>query len=549
MADIALIYDPVAGKLKGGLVGADQLANAAVTSAKLGSGQIGSLHIAPGAIVSALIASGHVGSLHIAPNAIVSGRIATGAILSGNIVSGQVGVSHIVSFDPLRAAMINYVIDGGGSEIKSGAQGHLIVPFGGTIQEVTLLGDQSGAIRVDIWKDTYCVDTDTECLTKRGWTTWENLQQNDEILAYSPVLGMTQWETVRGKFVSDERSGFLYKIGKRLGAIVTPQHRWPAEMPHGRNRYYSFETYDTANLPHHARLLRSALHAAPTTPIYSDTFVELAAWYFTEGNLRPSSKAVIISQQVGDKATRIRTLLQRLESNRQAPKRIGSRGLVRKNGFHWIERRRGNIIHFNITGTDVDALTQAISDKAKVPTPQFLISLTDSQLQLFVDTCIAGDGYQKQAGRRYFSQHDKKRMDAFMMAAVLAGWSPSLDKKGTTCSFEMNGARGAARTYINGLDIIHIPYHGGVWCPQTISGFWLARRKGKVFITGNSNFPPTSVDTIASGLKPLISGGFKYQDATLTNWLTSLTSGDILAYHVDLVSTLTRVTVGLRVLK
>lgn len=150
MADLALIYDPSTGKLKASLVDTSQIkagALAATTS--------GRAIMADGFIISAKIGALAVGTGHIAWNAIVSGKVAAGAILSGNIVSGQVGVSHIASFDPLRAAMINYVIDGGGSEISSGEHGHLIVPFGCTIKEVSLLGDQSGAIQIDIWKDTH----------------------------------------------------------------------------------------------------------------------------------------------------------------------------------------------------------------------------------------------------------------------------------------------------------------------------------------------------------------------------------------------------------
>lgn len=50
---------------------------------------------------------------------------------------------------------ITYVIDGGGSVITTGVKGDLTIPFAGTITEWTLMGDQSGSIVVDIWKDTY----------------------------------------------------------------------------------------------------------------------------------------------------------------------------------------------------------------------------------------------------------------------------------------------------------------------------------------------------------------------------------------------------------
>lgn len=52
-------------------------------------------------------------------------------------------------------AVIGFVIDGGGSVITTGIKGDLQIPFNCTIQEWTLLADQSGSIVVDVWKDTY----------------------------------------------------------------------------------------------------------------------------------------------------------------------------------------------------------------------------------------------------------------------------------------------------------------------------------------------------------------------------------------------------------
>lgn len=50
---------------------------------------------------------------------------------------------------------ITFIIDGGGSAITTGEKGDITIPFACTINEWTLLADQSGSIVVDIWKDTY----------------------------------------------------------------------------------------------------------------------------------------------------------------------------------------------------------------------------------------------------------------------------------------------------------------------------------------------------------------------------------------------------------
>lgn len=62
-----------------------------------------------------------------------------------------------------------------------------------------------------------------------------------------------------------------------------------------------------------------------------------------------------------------------------------------------------------------------------------------------------------------------------------------------------------------------------------------------------ANFPPTVADTITASAKPTISAATKAQDGTLTGWTTSITAGDTLRFNVDSITTVTRVTLSLKV--
>lgn len=64
-------------------------------------------------------------------------------------------------------ADVAFIIDGGGSAITTGIKGDLYFDFGCTINQVTMLADQSGSIVVDIWKDTYAnyPPTDADSIT------------------------------------------------------------------------------------------------------------------------------------------------------------------------------------------------------------------------------------------------------------------------------------------------------------------------------------------------------------------------------------------------
>jgi len=61
------------------------------------------------------------------------------------------------------------------------------------------------------------------------------------------------------------------------------------------------------------------------------------------------------------------------------------------------------------------------------------------------------------------------------------------------------------------------------------------------------SYPPANGDSITASAPPTISSAQKSQDATLTGWTKSISSGDILAFNVDSCATIQRVTISLLV--
>lgn len=111
---------------------------------------------------------------------------------------------------------LEFIIDGGGATITTGLKGYLIAEQDLTIAQVTLLGDQTGSIEVDLWKCTYAdfdaggthpvvgdsivasapptitSDVKSQDSTLTGWTT--ALAQGD-IIAYN-VNSVTTFQRV-----------------------------------------------------------------------------------------------------------------------------------------------------------------------------------------------------------------------------------------------------------------------------------------------------------------------------------------------------------------
>ncbi len=60
-----------------------------------------------------------------------------------------------------------------------------------------------------------------------------------------------------------------------------------------------------------------------------------------------------------------------------------------------------------------------------------------------------------------------------------------------------------------------------------------------------ANYPPTVADSITASAKPTLSSAVKTKDTTLTGWTTTVTVGDILAFNLDSVATIQRLTIAL----
>lgn len=98
--------------------------------------------------------------------------------------------------------------------------------------------------------------------------------------------------------------------------------------------------------------------------------------------------------------------------------------------------------------------------------------------------------------------------------------------------------------------------HGHLEIPFNceILGVWLlADQVGSIVVDiwmdTYANFPPTDADSITASAPPTITTALKNEDTTLTGWFIDIVAGDILAFNVDSITTIQRVTLTLKVKK
>ena len=366
----------------------------------------------------------------------------------------------------------------------------------------------------------FCVDEETEILTRDGWKTHETVGVGDLALTLNHETGMSEWQPVQAVNRFEGSHEMLSIESKTHSSLTTLNHRWPVinrKQPYTRTSDrvgygMTVPVRGWATSANHTTNQRVPIAAEcadlPTAAIHSDAFVQLVAWFWTEGSIRPKPDAsgefyrpAQITQSIDANADKCDLILAACRSVFGEPSDMFPRRGLSKDPHRpqWRPTyNRWNLeVVFNAEAGDL--LQRAAP--GRVPTPSFLLSLTRAQLELFIETSMLGDGHTR-AGHyeRALAQKDPVAIDAFQLACTLAGHptsvvtSPVMEKYGygmTTLrirsqrSFKLSKGK-HERQILKGV----------VWCPTTPNGTWLARRRGKTYFTANSGWGAEDVSWV-----------------------------------------------------
>lgn len=144
--------------------------------------------------------------------------------------------------------------------------------------------------------------------------------------------------------------------------------------------------------------------------------------------------------------------------------------------------------------------------KKEIPS-QFL-NMNKKQARVFLDTFY----YIKNIQHYEMLCENETLSNQLQMLCVLAGYGSILKKTSSKNKYTIKPI-----VYTDSIvsKLKSVKYTGKVWCPTTINNTFVARRNGKVFITGNSPFTNVTLDlTVPKHLKdePVIIGGNLQKD-------------------------------------
>jgi len=404
--------------------------------------------------------------------------------------------------------------------------GHLLA-FGGTRTYHRLacaIEDAGFEIRDSITWIYGCLSADTEILTEHGWRPGIDVQAGDRVAQWDARSGEISLTAVEETFRAPWDGPMRVLRNADTDQLLTPNHRvyhQPSQrrLENGHRRRWYNDQWQVAEAGalstwNPIRLPVAGEHEGPG--VGGDDYAALLGWVWTEGGFDLSGTGVRIYQSSvnAEKVAEIAALLDRLGAHKRYDQ---SRTYTRRNGA----------AHPHVATTwffSGDLARRVRADlPGKRPTYDLLWRMTGAEKRALLRAAMLGDGSGWATHSQQFYQQYEDDLIWLQTLLALIGRSGKVgmrpNRPGGTLYL-----RDRATTELQARHLVDSQqdYAGEVWCVRVPTGAFIARRNGKIFITGNSGFPKgldvsKAIDK-ASGAQREVIGARRYADGTAGHW-------------------------------
>lgn len=308
----------------------------------------------------------------------------------------------------------------------------------------------------------YCVPTDAECLTRRGWKRHDELIEGEDVLVLDPQTHEYRWEPLL-EVARFDFDGDLAVFEQRTARFrFTEDHRWP---------------YETGRTVVNGKVYGGERGVKPASELNTNHKIPLTGRYGGEGSLDLSPRlAAILGWVVTDGYHRKRgnhhEMLVYQSPGKHLDEIVALLGTTPRKP-HPIS----GVVPVGVARDDVRALTKHYETKSDLPSLVTLLS--PEAAEAMWDAMFKAEGSSSETFD-HFAQVPGPVLDAFQILSTMLGKSATIGPRGAyvkrrTAYMKVGNAR---------RDPEH--YEGIVWCPRTPTGTWVMRQGGAVIPTGNT---------------------------------------------------------------
>lgn len=341
-----------------------------------------------------------------------------------------------------------------------------------------------------------CLDEETEALTQRGWVKGFDLTPEDILMTKNAESGGLEWQGMTDLKLWPEYEGELVEFKSRsFSAVSTPDHRWLVYNK-GTGKNECRLTDQLSDWGDH-RIHRTGDFKGTQKAIHDHDFVELVGWFLTDGGFYGGNEEPKYNVEHWRG-------VQICQSQRANPgKVVMIDNLLKRYGFKGNRalNKSNECIYWRMTKAESIPFYEMFPDKTL--TVSFLNELTRPQLELLRDTMLLGDGCSPTEDRDdwQFCCSDKERAGMFQLLLTMCGQASTLHERDMSQyqpqSTKMgNTPKMGLVYYVSVLkrDKVQVvkdqkrrfQAKQGVWCPMVPNTYFVARREGHVYVTGNT---------------------------------------------------------------
>lgn len=335
-----------------------------------------------------------------------------------------------------------------------------------------------------------CMSEDTEILTPEGWKKYDEIEKGDTIKTFNLEKKIIEDQKVNNVF-RKKYSGTMYNLKNKIqDQLISPEHR-VVRRKNQTGEYILEPIEDVMKMKSPFMIPIAAGNKTKPAKI-SDEQIKLMAWIISEGSVgkpgkNKSSHKISICQSKKNNPKNYKEIKNLLKKLNLEYSEYTSTGLDDENKIKLNTKSSKKIHSWFKTNESVNFI------------PDILLSMDERQSKLFLETYIKGDGFE---GCK-ISTTSREILDSLQIICVNAGYGFTVLKRKSTIKtkdiFVLRIIKNK-ETYIQ--KVKKVKYNGIIWCPNTKNETVIARRNGKVFITGNTPFTNITMDlTVPSYLK------------------------------------------------
>lgn len=328
-----------------------------------------------------------------------------------------------------------------------------------------------------------CLDDTSEILTSTGWKNGLDVVDGDMVAAWDPETGNIKLSPVLETIKAPYKGDMIVFKNDDTDQLLTPNHRVYSKsrqrkMVDGK-RVSSFEgnwKVSQAGEINRWNAINFPLSGNSSGEgIGGREYAALLGWVWAEGGFDKTGTGVRIYQSESanpEKVKELQVLIDNLVPN-------ASRYDREKVYTYKGNSRKYSETCWFFTGDIANRIREDLPNKR--PTWDLLWRMTSQEKEAFIDSAMKGDG----SGTAFY-QKDENDLHWFQALMHLSNKKGRINfKKSCVATHNRNTTQFQARHLKEDRKF----YDGLVWCVRVETGAFVARRNGKVFITGNSGFP------------------------------------------------------------